>query len=228
MIIATQKFTGGRQAADYKAMLYLILPWALIAIFGGMGPPPETPAAWAALAAEQRSRYVILIISGIAVTIGFFHIHKLLSQTGGAKYALFGKIMMLIALPLFIGNMAYWGFFLTDVFVKYSQPTHPAKPLWLKTLSDVFTYVRMIEVALIYLATAVIAIALLTSKLISKPGAACYIAFACLGALFNLLPQNSSGPLSIPAYLSIIPAFTLLMPYLIGVNLIYKLSSQPE
>ncbi|MGV3704736.1 MAG: hypothetical protein ACO1NU_05095 [Arcticibacter sp.] len=40
--------------------------------------------------------------------------------------------------------------------------------------------------------------------------------------LLNLLPGSMTGPLAIANYLSYIPAFTLLMPYLIAVNLSAK------
>ncbi|MFD0792734.1 hypothetical protein ACFQZX_03840 [Mucilaginibacter litoreus] len=224
MIVATQTIQGKLITDNHRATWFLIAPWALVSIFGGMGPPPETPAAWAALATEQVCRYSILILSGISMAIGFIQLHKLLAQTRGKNYASYGKTMICIALPLFVLNMAYWGFFLTHVFVKYSEPGHPVKPGWIRSVGDVFTVVRMTEVTLIYLATAAMSFALYLAKLLSKKSTVSYITFACLGTVFNLLPASVGGPLAVAAYLSIIPAITLLMPYLLGVNLLYRQS----
>src|ERR1041384_3153446 len=36
------------------AAFFLIVPWILVSIFFGLGPPPQTPAGWAATATEQE------------------------------------------------------------------------------------------------------------------------------------------------------------------------------
>ncbi|TLV02873.1 hypothetical protein [Dyadobacter luticola] len=200
----------------------LIMSWAPISVFAGMGPPPETAEGWAALAWEQQLRYCILIVSGTFTTIGFLRMYDMLRSGPGVRFAKVGKTMFVIALPLFITNMIYWGFFLTNVFVKYSQPGAPSKPDWLQTVSTAFTAVRMVEVTLIYLGTAVFAYALSRSGHLSRLASSVYIFFCCLCALLNLLPANLPAPLSIANYVSYIPAITLLMPYLIGVNFLSK------
>jgi len=106
--------------------------------------------------------------------------------------------------------------------VTYSIAGAPAKPVWMKSLDEAFTIIRMVEVALIYLATAALSIALRLSKHLSKVGSLLYVIFSCLGALLNILPCSMTGPLAIANYLSYIPAFTLLMPYLMAVNLLGK------
>ncbi|TLU99514.1 hypothetical protein [Dyadobacter luticola] len=200
----------------------LIMSWAPVSVFAGMGPPPETAEGWAALAWEQQLRYCILIVSGTFTAIGFFRMYDMLKSGPGVRFAKVGKMMFVIALPLFIANMIYWGFFLTNVFVKYSQPGAPAEPDWLQTLSTAFTVVRMAEVTLIYLGTAMFAYALSRSGHLSRLASSIYIFFCCLGALLNLLPANLPAPLVIANYVSYIPAITLLMPYVIGVNLLRK------
>lgn len=201
---------------------YFIIPWMLIAIFGGMGPPPETPVAWASLAGEQIIRYTILIVSGSTVAIGFFKLNALLANTRGKTFARYGAILIGIALPLFIANMAYWGYFLTHIFSTYFLPGAPARPEWIKTVADVFLGIRMTEVLLIYLSTVALTLALRIVNYISKPSSYIYAFLCCSGAFLNLLPTSVSGPLAIANYLSYIPAFTLLIPYLIAVNLARK------
>ena len=55
---------------------FLIIPWILISIFFGFGPPPETAAEWVATAAEQQVRYSILIIAGVFIAFGFVFCDK--------------------------------------------------------------------------------------------------------------------------------------------------------
>jgi hypothetical protein len=221
MILATRRLAQPHDRSLRMAAWLFVVPWMLIAVFGGMGPPPETAIGWAALAGEQVARYTILIISGLLTCLGFFRLNLIFAHSPGSTFSRTGRWMMGIALPLFVLNMAYWGYFQTHMFVASTLPG-AVKPAWLKPLSDVFTVIRMIEVALIYLATAAFALAFRRIGWLSKAGSRAYILLACLGAILNLLPETVAGPLAIANYLSYIPAFTLLMPYLIAVNLLHK------
>lgn len=203
-------------------LVYLIFPWMLFSVFAGMGPPPDTASGWATLATEQVFRYTILIIGGISVAIGFCRLRGFLEEATNNSFGKWASVLMWIAIPLFVLNMSYWGYFLTTIFVKYNTIGGPTKPHWIGTLGEVFTIVRMIEVTLIYLATAAFAIALRLSGRFSKTGSRIYIFCCCLGASFNLVPGTLLGPLAIANYLSYIPAFTLLMPYLMALNLLIK------
>jgi hypothetical protein len=222
MILATRTLAKQHDRPLTIAAWYFVVPWMLIAIFGGMGPPPETASGWAALAGEQVARYTILIVSGALTCFGFIRLNKLLADSPGRKFSRAGLLMLCIALPFFILNMSYWGYFLTHIFVTYTPPGAPARPLWLKPLGEIFTVIRMTEVTLIYLATAAFALALRYAGRLSKAAGVAYLLFACLGAILNLLPAAVKGPLAIANYLSYIPAFTMLMPYLIAVNLLRK------
>jgi hypothetical protein len=223
LMIWAVKTLGNAKSETVRGIAWpLIMSWAPISVFAGMGPPPETAEGWAALAWEQQLRYCILIVSGTLTTIGFLRTYDMLGSGPGRRFAKVGKTMFVIALPLFIANMVYWGFFLTNVFVKYSHPGAPARPDWLQTVSTVFTVVRMVEVTLIYCGTAVFAYALNRAGHLSRLASAIYIFFCCLGATLNLLPADLPTPLAIANYVSYIPAITLLMPYLIGVNLLNK------
>lgn len=159
--------------------------------------------------------------------IGFHYLRLRLANTPGGKYAHWSNILIRIAMPLFILNMAYWGYFLTNAFIRYPAEGTTVKPAWYIPLAEIFTIIRMTEVALIYLATATLCYALRLTGDLSKAGSFLYIFFSCLGALLNLLPGTLSGPLAIANYLSYIPAFTLLMPYMIAINLL-NISGEPR
>lgn len=199
-----------------------IVPWILIAVFGFMGPPPDTIAGWAALAHEQVLRFSILIVCGLLVGVGAFRLNRYLSSTPGSKWAKTGYLLIRIALPFFLLDMAYWGYFITYEFVQRTNPGAAAKPAWLKPLATIFTGVRMTDMSLIYLATAAFVLALKASGYMSGTASRIYVAFACLGAVCNLLPDNAPGFLSVMGYLSAIPAYALLMLYLVSVNLLTK------
>lgn len=222
MSIAVRTLGRSKNEAVCRSTWFLIMSWAPISVFAGMGPPPETAEGWAALAWEQQLRYCILIVSGMMTTIGFLRLYDTLNVGSAYRFANIGKAMFLIALPLFIANMIYWGFFLTNVFVEYTQPGAPAKPEWLQTVSRVFTVVRMIEVSLIYLGTATFTYVLGVSGRINRLACSIYIFFCFLGAILNLLPAGLAEPFATANYVSYIPAITLLMPYLIGVNLLQR------
>ena len=40
-----------------KAAFFFVVPWILISMFAGLGPPPETAVEWTATAKEQQARY---------------------------------------------------------------------------------------------------------------------------------------------------------------------------
>ena len=48
------------------AAFFLIVPWILVSMFFGLGPPPETPAGWVETTTEQEIRYIMLVIAGVA------------------------------------------------------------------------------------------------------------------------------------------------------------------
>lgn len=98
----------------------------------------------------------------------------------------------------------------------------PPKPNWMKSLNISFTIIRMLEVAFIYFATACLAIILRLNKQLSKAGVFLYVIFPCIGAVLNILSIPTTGTFALTSYLSYIPAFSMLMPYLIAINLLAK------
>lgn len=219
MFIARRRLATATPPALNSSLWLIVFPWMLISIFGGMGPPPNNYAGWAALAGEQITRFTFLIFCGISVTLGFTRLNKVLTGTRYSGFARMGNRMIRVALPLFIVNAIYWGYLITYVAVTYTSPGAPAKPEWIKTAGDVITAIRMIEIVLIYLATALFAFALVAAGLLSKTAGRIYIVFAILGSILSLLPDSIPPPLAIPIYLVGIPAYTLLMPYLMAVNI---------
>ena len=95
---------------------FLIIPWILISMFAGLGPPPETAAAWTASATEQQVRYFMLVICGVSIAFGFVGLRDRIWAAGEDFYSNLSATAMLLAIPLFMINMLYWGFYLTELF----------------------------------------------------------------------------------------------------------------
>lgn len=200
--------------------LFLMAPWLFIAIFAGMGPPPTTAASWVATATEQQVRYSILLLSGVLITAGFTFLRNQLNRAGEEIYSLLGLIALLLAMPLFLLNMAYWGSFLTESFRLFVASGSAERPDWYLPLRALFTWISEIEVGLTYLATAAFGASLKKARWF-KPGACrSYIVLSLLGFLLSVLPDFSFMPLTIGSYLASIPAIPFMMPYLMAVNLL--------
>jgi hypothetical protein len=118
--------------------------------------------------------------------------------------------------------MAFWGYFITYQLTIYTKPGAPVKPAWFKLLMTVFNGIRMIDASLIYIATAAFILSLKAAGFLSATASRVYVAFACLGVICSLLPDNAPGFLSVAGYLLTIPAYVLLLLYLMTVNLFTK------
>ncbi|MDN3549218.1 hypothetical protein [Mucilaginibacter aquaedulcis] len=200
--------------------LLLIIPWMLFSMFAGMGRPPTTIAGWVATATEQQARFTILIIGGISGFMGFALLKVKLNDQSERLYSTLGFAALTVAIPFFLLNMTFWGFYLTDAF-RYFITLPPGKrPEWYPPIRTFFYVISVIEVALIYLTTILFAIALKKTNILSDRSGRWYIIMASIGLVLGVLPPSSPEPFSTAAYLSAVPAIPFIMPYLIGVRLL--------
>ncbi|WP_041258137.1 hypothetical protein [Fibrella aestuarina] len=200
--------------------LFLIAPWLFISVFAGMGPPPNTAASWVTTAAEQQVRYVILLLSGVLITIGFTFLRARLNLAGEEVYSLLGLVIIFLAMPLFMLNMTYWGGFLTESFRIFEASNLDKRPDWYLPLRELFAWISGVEVGLTYLATAAFGASLKTTRWFKPRTCWIYIGVSLLGFLLSVLPEISFMPLTVGSYLVSIPAIPFIMPYLIAVNLL--------
>ncbi|MBO9566192.1 MAG: hypothetical protein J7621_25685 [Niastella sp.] len=203
--------------------LLLVLPWLFISVFFGMGPPPATIAAWVHTATEQQARYGILMGCGILATGGFTLLREELKKRGERFYSTLGIAALLMAAPLFILNMAYWGGFLTRSFSTFINTIPDApRPDWYKAMQGLFYSIGLVEVALIYLATAAFAAGLKKAGLFRSGPCRLYILFSLLGFVLSCLPSWLPEPFGSISYFVSIPAIPLVIPYLMGLNLLQR------
>jgi hypothetical protein len=201
---------------------FLIVPWIFFSIFFGMGPPPSKPAEWVATAAEQQVRYSFLLIGGVLITFGFAILREKLKKAGENFYSLLGLIAIMIAIPLFIINMTFWGSFLVESFRIFVASASEKMPEWYLPIRNQFGFISVVEVALTYLATAAFAASLKTAGWFRKTACRIYIIISLLGFLFIVLSPFSPEPIATAGFAVSIPAVPFIMPYLIGINLLRR------
>lgn len=201
---------------------FLIIPWILVSIFFGLGAPPDTPAGWVATATEQQLRYFILIVAGVFISFGFAVLREKLKNTSGNLYSLLGFIAIIIAIPLFIINMIFWGFFLTESFKILVASASEKMPEWFMPIRKQFGLISVVEVALTYFATAAFAISLNLTKWLGNTTSRIYIAISLLAFSIIVLSTFCHEPFVTAGFVVSIPAIPFFMPYLIGINLLRR------
>jgi len=208
--------------------LFMIAPWIFITVFAGMGPPPATIAEWLASAAEQQSRYIILIVAGMLFTAGFTLLREQLRQRGENFYSLLGMTFILIKIPLYILDMLYLGDYRLELYRIYAASGTDRRPDWPLPVRELFYSLGMIEVALTYLATAAFAVALRKTEMIKTSSMRIYVGISFTGFLLAILPASVPTALAVPGYLASIPAVTFIIPYFFAINLLHRFTASNE
>lgn len=212
--------TAGRSQAITALLLFI--PWLLFSIFAGMGPPPTTIQGWANTAAEQQTRYTILIAGGILLVLGASLLKTQLQAAGESLFSVLAIAALSIAMPLFIINMAFWGYYLTGAFRLFAANPTAKRPDWFVPVTSLFYVISVAEVVLIYLGSLLFAASLKTVGLLSKPTFRWYMGCSLAAILLELIPPSWPQPFATAGYLVAIPAITFIMYYLIGVHLLKK------
>ena len=176
MRIIRLKNTEDSQLA--KTAFILIVPWILISMFAGLGPPPHTAAEWTASVTEQQVRYFMLVIGGVFIALGFVFLRDRLKTEGENFYSLLGLLLVLIAIPLFIINMLYWGFYLSELFKIQASASAASFPDWFLPIRQLFGLISVVEVALTYFATFAIVLAMRKVSWLSKISSSFYTLFS--------------------------------------------------
>jgi len=200
--------------------LLLFVPWLLFSIFAGMGPPPSTLQGWVNTAAEQQIRYTILIAGGILFALGSALLKVKLQAAGENLYSAMASAAINISLPLFIINMAFWGYYLTDAFRAFIQLGVAKRPDLYESIKSLFYVISIAEVLLMYLGTVLFAVSLKITGLFNPVACRYYIIFGLAGMVLVVLPPYWPEPFGTAGFLVAIPAIPFIMPYLIGIHLL--------
>jgi len=219
-------------ASNYKAAnssnkrliiagVFFIIPTLLTSMFFGLGAPPyENAARWMETVTEQRVRYYFLLAAGLFIAFGFVMLSQQLKKAGEDFYALLGSVAILVAAPVFLIDMSFWGFFLTRMY-QLMVDTHATKtPEWVLPLRIMFYYVNIFASALVYLATALFALSLKKTQWFKPAACTCYVIISMLFLVLDLLPPTLPEPFATLNFIVSIPAVPFMFPYFIGINLL--------
>lgn len=201
---------------------FLIVPWILISMFFGLGPPPDTAAGWVATATEQQVRYSMLVVAGVFIAFGFTLLKDKLRNEGESYYSLIGFIAIIIAIPLFILDMLFWGFSLTEAFKILVSTNTEKLPEWFKPLRELFAMISVVEVALVYFAIAFFAISMNRVGWLNRTSSKVYVLISVLASVLIVLSAFLPEPFVTAGFAVSIPAIPFLMPYFMGINLLQR------
>lgn len=202
--------------------MFLFTPWIFISVFGGMGPLPPTIKEWLDTITEQHIRYIILIVCGVIFTAGFALLWDKLRREGEHIFSILGFTGAMIKIPLFILSMTYLGGYLIESFKIFVASDPGKRPDWYLPLRTLFSAVSFVEVGATWLAGAAFAASIRKAGWVKPVTARIYILFSILGFACSLLPTDAPGALNVLSYLSSIPAVSLIIPHLMGVNIIRR------
>jgi hypothetical protein len=229
LMIAAMRSLGGahyKTADETKKRLiicgvFFIIPTLLTSMFFGLGAPPyESPATWIATVTEQRVRYYFLLTAGLFIAFGFVLLCIQLKKAGDDFYTALTMVTILIAAPVFLIDMNFWGFFLTRMY-QFMVDTHVTKtPESVLPLRTMFYYVNVFAGALVYLATALVVLSLKKTGWFKPAACNGYLTITTLFLVLDLLPPTLPEPFATLNFIVSIPAVPFMLPYFIGINLL--------
>jgi len=201
------------------AAILLILPSTLAALLWvGLGPP------WEATPVENRMRYLVLLISTIAVTSGFAVLEQSLQEAGERFYSPLGHALATLAGAAYLVCNC---FFLGLYVVKARGGQTPSA---LISLGDSLDALIFIACVLTYLATLTFAVCMGRIRWFRRGTTRAYVIAAMLLLLLIVVkglsypdPTAPSAPWYFNlAFIAGIPAVPWIIPYLFGVVLLRR------
>jgi hypothetical protein len=202
---------------------FLVAPFALVALFWvGLGPP------WDATPSENVMRYLVLVISSIAVSGGFVVLKDALNQAGERLYSTLGFAAAMLAGAAYL----IWMAFVLGVHVV--EVRDGRVPPAIVSLNDVFDVLLDVACALTYLATAAFAASFGKTRWLGRGASRSYVVVSLIALMFLLMrgisfpdPAALSTPwYTRPGFVAGIPAIPFIMPFLLGVVLLRRAGDQ--
>lgn len=192
----------------------LVLPFSLIALFWvGIGPP------WFASPAENKMRYVVLVVMAAAVVCGCVALKEALGRVGERFYSTLGFAGMVLAGPFYLVGEAI-------MLAAYSATVRTGQvPEVFVSLSELQDILLFFGGVLTHAATAAFAISLCQVGWLGRGGCRTYVAI-CIVALLSLVSRGLQFPdpaapstpwYALPGFIAGIPAVPFIIPYLLGV-----------
>lgn len=208
----------GRRLLGLAGIL-LVTPFALVALLWvGIGGP------WAATAAENQMRYLVLIVMASAAAGGLVVLKEALGEAGERFYSTLGFAAIILAGPLYL----IWN---TFVFGAYFAKGHAGQmPPAFVSLQIGLDILLFLGCALTYVATAAFAASLGRIEWLGRKATLAYIILnfvALFSLVISVLKYPDPAALSAPWYVMPgvflhVPAVPLIMPFFLGVVLLRR------
>lgn len=203
--------------------LLLIVPWILLSILSGLGPPPfQEPAEYVRTGVEQQVRYSFLLIGGILITFGFALLREKLKKSGEEFYSWLGWVAIMIAIPLFILNMAFYNSLVLETLRIQVASSSDQVPEWFGPIKSEIVVILIVEVGLTYLATAFFATSLKKAGWFRKTPSNIYIVISLFCFLSISIAPVFPEPIARAGSIFGIPALPFIMPYIMGINILRR------
>lgn len=226
--ISTAAWTLGARAvrADVQsrrqlaiAGTLLLTPFAMVALFWvGIGGP------WAASAAENQMRYLVLIAMALAATGGFVVLKEALGHASERLHSTLGFAAVMLACSLYL----VWDAFVFGAY--FGQEHGGSMPSAIVAFRPFQDLVLSLAGTLTYVATAAFAASLARAQWLGRRAALAYIIVSFIASFFIVIkvlehpdPSAASQPwYTVPGFILGVPALPLIMPFLLGVVLLRR------
>jgi hypothetical protein len=220
-ILGARAIRGGTESEQRLALAgaLLLTPFTLVALFWvGLGPP------WEATPPENVMRYLVLLVSSIAVTGGFVLLKEALSDAGERYYSTLGFAATMLAGSAYLIWMSFMlGYYVVAVRDGTAPPA-------MNALADLFDILLDVACLLTYLATAAFAAALGGIRWLGRGATRAYVAVNLIASLCLVMrgmafpdPAALATPwYTRPGFVAGIPAIPFIMPFVLGVGLLRR------
>ena len=81
---AARTSKGPRRWLAFAGFL-LVMPWVMVSVFAGLGPPPRSAEQWLATVVDQEIRYTLLLFAGLFAGWGFVLLKECLDTKASAS-----------------------------------------------------------------------------------------------------------------------------------------------
>ncbi|MFZ0061337.1 MAG: hypothetical protein WAL47_04810 [Pyrinomonadaceae bacterium] len=201
----------------------LVAPFAMVALLWvGLGGP------WAATAAENQMRYLVLILMAISAAGGFVMLREALNEAGERFYSTLGFAAAIMAGPLYV----IWNAFTFGLYVSLERGGEIAPALL--PLGPFQNLLLALAVGLTYFAAAAYAVSLARIDLLGRKASLAYLILNIIALSLVVIlivehpaPSAESVPwYAMPGIILCIPALPLIMPTLLGVVLLRRAGAE--
>jgi hypothetical protein len=225
--LGARAIRAGKEEPPGQAIpgVLLVSSWAVLSlVFPGLGPP------WMATAAENQLRYVALLIAGALIVGGFVALKEALTAAGGHPHSTLGFAATMLAGPTSV-------IFATIQIHSYRAMERAGsgqEAPWIASLDELSILLLFFGAMLSYVAAAAFAAALGRTLWLGRAASRVFVgtslfALLCVGIKVAVVLGSPQDPMwafktwyTIPGLVLSIPAIPLLVPYLIGVNLLRR------